>query len=319
MRGWLGSLQRTFYAWQYNGARAHFAKHPDQVAVVWNGLDGSRRAFIEGARDAGARTLVFELAPINGRITCDPVGVNNANSLPRQIDFYLDWAKKSGVNLSAWKDYRSKITQRQPSRTKQQRSEIAVEGRYLFAPLQVPGDSQLRLFGGNFRTVPDFIDALVAAAECLPDGWHLKVKEHPSAEDSFSNLIVGRSKKVILDNESDTFVLVQGSEGVVTVNSSVGLEAMFFDTPVVACGECFWAIDGVAVSAKDALDMKRLFASPDLMHYNDSARAALLSFLLEEYYLPLEQSQRDVSNAIRRRIRRVSKWSSTTDHLAYWS
>ncbi len=304
--GWLGGVQKTFYAWRYNGVRAYFERHPDHIAVVWNGLDGSRRAFIEGARDAGARTLIFELAPIKGRITCDPVGVNQANSLPRQIDFYLDWAKKSGVNLSAWKDYRFQITQRQPGRTKPQQSDSSVDGRYIFAPLQVPGDSQLRLFGGNFRTVPDFIDALVAAAEGLPEGWHLKIKEHPTAEVSFSDLIIGRSKKVVLDNQSDTFALVQGAEGVVTVNSSVGLEAMFFDKPVVACGECFWAIDGVAISAKSLPDLKGWFENPSLLGYDAEARAALLSYLLEEYYLPLDPIGRDVSEAIRRRIRKNS-------------
>ena len=65
-------LNRWLFALQYNGARAYFAAHPDAVAVCWNGLNGTRRAFMQGARHAGARLLFFELAPLPGRVTIDP-------------------------------------------------------------------------------------------------------------------------------------------------------------------------------------------------------------------------------------------------------
>ncbi|MBC7675855.1 MAG: hypothetical protein H7173_07330, partial [Rhodoferax sp.] len=93
------SIQQKIYGWQYNGSRAYFECHKDVVAVAWNGLNGSRRAFMEGARDAGARTLYFELAPFKGHITCDPQGVNQMNSLPRNIEYYRNWMSKMTVPL----------------------------------------------------------------------------------------------------------------------------------------------------------------------------------------------------------------------------
>ena len=66
---------------QYNGARRLFARHPGAVAVAWNGLGGSRQAFLLAARDAGLGTLACELAPFPGRITVDPRGVNAESSV----------------------------------------------------------------------------------------------------------------------------------------------------------------------------------------------------------------------------------------------
>ena len=280
----ISALQRLLYGWQYNGTRAYFERHKDTVGVAWNGLNGSRRAFMDGVRDAGARTLFFELAPFKDRITCDPVGVNQLNSLPREAGFYRDWMARSGLAADGWRSMREEITQRTPARDKPS-GDDAPTGPYLFVPLQVPGDSQLRLFGGQFKTVPDFIDALIVAAEALPEGWHLKIKEHPTADISYAHLITGKSARVVLDNVTDTFTQVAGSSGVVTVNSSVGLEAMFFDKPVVACGQCFWALTGVAMSASDAASLAGIFAEPEALQSDPATRGAFLSYLLEEYYV----------------------------------
>lgn len=289
LRGW---MQRRIYAWQYNGTRALLEKRPEAVAVVWNGLNGTRRAFAEAARDAGVRTLFFELAPFRGRVTCDPQGVNFANSLPREIGPYLDWATRSGVAPDSWKAERTRIRQRKSLRPAVVPSTDGwaggQTGPFLFAPLQVPGDSQLRLFGGAFRTVPDFIAALASGAEALPEGWHLRIKEHPTAEQSFAHLV--RGPRLVLDNSSDTFDLVAQSAGVVTVNSSVGLEAMFYDRPVIACGQCFWAIPGVAEIAADPSTMARQFAEAPRLGFDPAARAAFLNFLLGEYYIATDNS-----------------------------
>ena len=285
------NLQRKLYALQYNGSRYFFQHNPEAIGVAWNGLNGSRRAFMDGARDAGAKTLYFELSPFKGRVTCDPKGVNFANSLPRTIEPYLDWMASSDIDSQTWKKERSLISQRMPRRSREP-AEVpgAPDGPYLFAPLQVPGDSQLRLFGGEFRTVPDFLEALVAAADHLPKNWHLRIKEHPTAQQSFAHLITGRSERVFLDNVSDTFDLVAKSSGVVTVNSSVGLEAMFFDKPVVACGQCFWAIPGVALAATSVSELCQLMAKVNILSYDTTARNAFISFLMTIYYIMPDRS-----------------------------
>lgn len=271
---------------QYNGARRVFARQPQAVAVVWNGLNGSRRVFADGARDAGARVLLFERAPLPGRVTVDPLGVNFANHLPRDIGFYTDWFVASGLPPDGWRSLRRQIKARAPKDTNT--GDLTPSGLtdpFLFVPLQVEGDSQLRLFGGAFPTVKAFVQSLCAASLALPPGWHLRLKDHPSGAPLAAGIIAGHpGARIVLDNGTDTFAQVAASRGVITVNSSVGLEAMWFDKPVITCGQAFWALPGVALTAPDAAALQRLLQAPDALQFDPPARAALLSYLEAVYY-----------------------------------
>lgn len=152
-------------------------------------------------------------------------------------------------------------------------------------PLQVPGDSQLRLYGGAFKTVEQFVDAILNAARNCPDGWQVRIKEHPSAAPFVKDAIdAAGALNVVLDNVTDTFEQVRQARLVVTVNSSVGMEAMFFGKPVVACGDCFWAIEDIAASAKTPQALYNALANPDGVTYNAQARQAFLSYLDQCYY-----------------------------------
>ena len=99
------------------------------------------------------------------------------------------------------------------------------------------------MFGGEFRSVDVFVSSLASAASSLPDGWHLRLKEHPSTQVSVVEAVrAAGTSRIWLDNDTDTFEQVAASRGVVTVNSSVGIQAFYFDKPVVVCGQTFWSI-----------------------------------------------------------------------------
>jgi capsular polysaccharide export protein len=284
---------------QYAGCRAYFERTPNTVAVAWNGLNGTRRVFMDAAKDAGNRTLFFELAPFADRITIDPKGVNFANSLPRETAPYIAWAASSGANLQSWHGLRDTITQRQPA-TPHAGADIAPRRNapFIFVPLQVPGDSQLRLNGGAFKTVKQFVDTILDVAHNCPDGWQIRIKEHPSAEPFVKAAInASGASNVVLDNITDTFEQVKQSELVVTVNSSVGLEAMFFNKSVVACGDCFWAMEGIAASAKTPQDIADVLADPGTVTFNAQARQAFLSYLDQCYYPKLSVPEHAVITA----------------------
>ncbi len=270
---------------QYNGMRRYFKDHPGQVAVAWNGLNGSRRVFMDAAKDAGAQTLFFELSPFPGRITVDRKGVNNANALPRDAAPYLDWLAGSGCDPTAWRALGAAIKQRTPDQPPAPTAGLPpLTDPFIFVPLQVPGDSQLRLFGGAFKSVESFVQALVSAADHLPDGWHLRLKEHPSTPAFVAQMLRDVRAPIVLDNTSDTFAQVAASKGVATINSSVGLEAMFFDKPVIACGECFWAIPGMADRAPNPDALATMMTRADQWAFDADVRNAVLSFLDQVYY-----------------------------------
>ncbi|MFM2390143.1 MAG: hypothetical protein RLZZ437_1698 [Pseudomonadota bacterium] len=281
-------LKRQMIRGQYNWARDHFTENPDRVAVAWNGLTGSRMAFMAGARDAGAATLYAELAPFPGRITLDPAGVNAEGSVPQDPAFYAEWAGDDPARTGdAWRSMGAGLTAR-PSRRSDvgQGSDPLPNAPFLFCPLQVPDDSQVTLFAGWTGGMVGFLAALGQAAQQLPEGWHLRLKEHPSARQPLGALIAPlvATGRVVLDNDTDSFAQLVASRGVVTLNSSMGLQAFFHDKPVVVLGQAFWALPGVAMQVKGQVGLDAAFADPDALTFDAKARARFMNWLDQCYY-----------------------------------
>lgn len=264
---------------QYNGARQLFALHPAAVAVAWNGLGGSRQAFMLAAKDAGLATLYCELAPFPGRMTVDPLGVNADGSIPFMDLTHFDTSDR-------WRALGDTLTARTSRRADVGQAEGTPQGRYLFCPLQVPNDSQVTLFAGWTGGMDGFLHALTQAAPHLPEGWHLRLKEHPSAKTTLTAalqplLATGRA---ILDNATDSFTQLAAAHAVVTLNSSMGLQAFFHDKPVVTLGRAFFAHAPLVTPAPDQATLNAAFQSPAILTYDPTKRAQLMNWLDQVYY-----------------------------------
>ena len=264
---------------QYNGARRLFQRSPGAVAVVWNGLGGSRQAFVLAAQDAGLATLACELSPFPDRITVDPVGVNAESSV-----MTADYAGFEAGE--AWRAMGMGMTARASRRADVGQGEGRLEGRYLFCPLQVPSDSQVTLFAGWTGGMDGFLRALGQAALHLPQGWHLRLKEHPSARQSLAAALAPliATGRVVVDNATDSFAQIAGSAGVVTLNSSMGIQAFFHDKPVVVLGRAFFAQPGLVTLAQDQTTLNAAFAAADSLTYDATLRAKFMNWLDRVYY-----------------------------------
>ncbi len=271
---------------QYNGARRMFARHPGAVAVAWNGLGGSRLAFLLAARDCGSATLSCELAPVPNRITIDPIGVNAEGGVPLADD--TAWAGTDPARCGdGWRAMGRGLTARTSRRADVgQGASTLPDTPFLFCPLQVPSDSQVTLFSGWTGGMTGFLSALGQAAAHLPPGWHLRLKEHPSARQSLAEdlaplLATGR---VQLDNQTDSFAQLGESRGLVTLNSSMGLQAFFYDKPVVVVGRAFFARPGLCTPVAAQADLNAAFAAPDSLTFNPLCRATFMNWLDQVYY-----------------------------------
>ncbi len=272
------ALKSLLIRLQYNGARRLFARHPGAVAVAWNGLGGSRQAFLLAARDAGLGTLACELAPFPGRITVDPKGVNAESSVVGH-DFSAtpadnDW-RAIGTTLTARPSRRADVGQTTAQ---------LPDTQFLFCPLQVPTDSQVTLFAGWTGGMDGFLAALTEGAAKLPKGWHLRIKEHPSARTPLDLAPLLATGRIILDNQTDSFAQLQASKGVVTLNSSMGLQAFFHDKPVITLGRAFFARQGLVEVAGDQVQLNHLFASPHTLTFDPTQRARFMTWLDRHYY-----------------------------------
>ena len=121
-------------------------------------------------------------------------------------------------------------------------------GRFLYFPLHVVDDYKIA------RVIPHLSDQLGvvrALAAAAPAGVEVVVKEHP--------LSIGRNDLSLLRALRDTpnvrvvhpevssHDLIRDADGVVVLSSTVGLEALLYERPVLTLGEPFYAGYGVTV------------------------------------------------------------------------
>lgn len=279
-------LKAALLGLQYNWLRRRFEADPELVVCVCNFLKGVRQIFADAALHAGNKRLFFELGPLPGTMTVDPNGVNAMNSLARAGAPYVQWQRESGVEAGAWRSLHADLRARKRTAGEPVLASGRGEGPFVFVPLQVPGDSQLVTFGGAYRAVEDFVGILVRAVDALPEGWHLRLKHHPSSAQRFDGLVPADLKgwRVIFDDEADTFDLVQRSRAVLTVNSSVGLESFFFDKPVLAGGEAFWNFAPLGHPVPDLPALREAFSQIEAVTFDLDVRDAFMNYLVQVYF-----------------------------------
>lgn len=125
-------------------------------------------------------------------------------------------------------------------------------GRYFFVPLQVHCDFQLR--HSPYGDVTEFIDdVLERFAEHADPSHHLLFKHHPMDRPfrEYSELFAERAKRTGLHerlhyvHDLHLPTLLKHARGTITINSTVGLQSAYHDTPVITLGTAVYDMPGL--------------------------------------------------------------------------
>ncbi|WP_251978012.1 capsular polysaccharide export protein, LipB/KpsS family [Salinicola avicenniae] len=117
---------------------------------------------------------------------------------------------------------------------------MAWDTPYLFFPMQVSTDAQIILNYHKESVIDGLKDAIAMARE---KGLKLVIKPHPAEINQAIPSILSRLRDehgFLIVNEN-TFQLLDKAAEVVTINSTVGLEARLLDKPVTFLGNTFYA------------------------------------------------------------------------------
>jgi capsular polysaccharide export protein len=123
----------------------------------------------------------------------------------------------------------------------------ALPERFLFFPLQVRQDSQLTVHSPVYGPRLDLaIEDLVAALAEVAPGLQLVVKLHPAdrTKTDYDPLIT-RFPDVVWIGSGDVRDILRTAAAVVTVNSTVGVEGLVFNKPVVVLGDAVYGFDAL--------------------------------------------------------------------------
>ncbi|MBM7652579.1 capsular polysaccharide export protein, LipB/KpsS family [Neobacillus cucumis] len=151
---------------------------------------------------------------------------------------------------------------------------IDLPDEYVFVPFQVSRDTQIFYNSPNIETMEGLLDYVYSAVLKFnkENNRHLKVivKEHPEdmsrnnykdLKDRYKNI-----NEVIFLEKCNVKELIKKSEAVITINSTVGIEALTKNKRVLTLGEALYNIAGVVHKVNDPknlhLDLQKALSTP---------------------------------------------------------
>lgn len=277
---------------QWFGLLDLFERKSVEAVMVWNGYRGRRGLLVEAAKSRDIPVVFFERCAYPGFVQAERDGVNaGARNLNSQA--WMDQVADDAIGR--W--FRASQRQRRgvnPFALATRPAEN-LPTRFLYCPLQVAADTQLSVFGGWVPDMPAFLVNLVKASEALPRDMKLVLRAHPSCrvgQQSALHLALTNPQVQVVEGGTSA-ELLQKCEGVVTVNSSVGLEAFAYDKPVITLGDSFYDGPGLTEHAGDLAALKALFRQIDTLSFDAEQRMKFLTWLREDGFKRWPRNTRD--------------------------
>ncbi|QQA42054.1 nitrogen fixation protein FixF [Pelagovum pacificum] len=209
---------------------------PDAIALVHNGFNLPDSALADVA--GPGRRIFLENGYFRGTVQADPQGINADNTLPRDPDFYRAYQP----------DERPLDLVPSVRVSKHGKDEVdALPGTYVFVPFQVESDSQITRQSPWIADMMAFHAELARLADRLP-ALTFVVKEHPNTRRLVKPRVTPHPR-VLFRNGADTAALIAGASRVMTINSTVGIEALAVGKPVLVLGEACYGIEGLVQRA----------------------------------------------------------------------
>ncbi|MBB3612595.1 hypothetical protein [Rhizobium sp. BK602] len=261
---------RTVLTFGVNGAVAAYAKE-NNISHVSLELGPTRQPFVETGH-------------------CDPFGVNGDSVLSKLPSNFLlpkleseDWldtfVARSGINVPKIPEIVEQMMERGAKRV-------------ALIPLQLADDANFLLHAEQYTSFRDFLVEVIPAL--VASGWACLIRPHPFANKSAyteadNNLCrewcdAQESEWIVwYDNEltqTEKLGLLAGVDAVVTVNSSVGFEAMLMGTTTVTMGRASFVLPAHMPTLED------LQSGGDLERFRDLQRR-LVAFNLFHHQVPI--------------------------------
>jgi len=123
--------------------------------------------------------------------------------------------------------------------------------KYVFYPLHVPNEAQITVIAPQYA---DQVHTIENISRSLPAGYQLYVKEHPNLVGGTPIVDLKDITKLpnvkLLSPFESSLKITEASDCVVTINSTVGWEAMLLDKPAINLGRAFYETSGLTYSIR---------------------------------------------------------------------
>lgn len=296
-----------------------FIEHEKIDALfVWNGTAPEESTAAALASDHEIPILFGENGYLPNTIQIDPQGINNAASIKQHIykgleNLHIDPQTHSElhqrINLlhsgAKWITRKPKVKAKLVSRIAAELRNFSLDKirrslginkgipdvatlpkDYIFLPFQVEGDSQLTihspLVGANMER---FLEVCHSTVQAVMPEYKLVVKLHPEnlKRIDYSPLTKKYPDVVILKGGS-VCELIEKSQAVITINSTVGFEALTYYKPVITLGNCIYNVPGVVHHAENLEQLPALIKAALTQPVARARIDDLLYYLYANYF-----------------------------------
>jgi capsular polysaccharide export protein len=163
---------------------------------------------------------------------------------------------------------------------------VPLPPRYIFIPFQVEADSQLILYSPLVgRNMDRFLSLCLDAARQVAPDCKLLVKLHPANLGQIDyGPLVKKYPDVLFQKGGSSSLLIESSQAVITVNSTVGFEALTYYKPVLTLGESLYNVAGVVYHVEAEGELPGLLAQALSQPVDRERIDRLLYYLFDDYF-----------------------------------
>lgn len=271
-----------FICWGENGAVSKFCKKYSLTKIAME-LGCSRPPFFN--------SIVLDTCGTNGNSTVSQIDIKDIGDIVNNVPMSCHEALltySDTIEARPYEQFFSPIN-------KNICNTFSKKKKYVFFPLQLYDDANLLLFS-NFKNIQDVVLNIVPLL--VENGYTVIIKHHPGVKQRPNAYIENELAQAILDpwkehiiwcDSKDTYLnatLFQLADFMVTVNSSTGFEALYFDKLVVPLCKAVYAPYGAFPSLEQVL--KGNFDIKEYMYHI----AILRKFFFEAYLFPFSMMSR---------------------------
>ena len=251
--------------------------------LVWNGGKYRQRIALEIAKLNNIKPIFFENGLLPNRLVLDNKGINADNSVPREREFF--------ENYSNLLELPKQLIPRRAKNQKKFSVEVKpLPQEFIFVPFQVDSDTQIITNSKWIKNMRELFTLIVKISKNT--NYYFVIKEHPSSSRDYPDLhqVAEESEYISFANGYETQELIQKSCGVITINSTVGIESLLFKKRVIVLGDAFYRIDGITKSVNSENELLEILNSFDSWVINDNLIDNFLKYLYYDYLIPKDEN-----------------------------
>lgn len=276
----------------------------NRVAIVFNGYLAPNALLQLAAEKLNMRILFVENGFYPKTMQCDISGINALSTLPRDSRFY-DQLDEQLVGNTWPKSFETRKSKLKPSNAKQNK----LPETYTFVPFQVPSDMQVLALSPWIGDMVHLYNEIAKLAVRYPNE-NFVIKEHPSFPLSIIES-VEQHPNIHFCNHAETKQLIEASKAVITINSTVGLEALTLGKKVITLGDAHYAIDDVVLEANCSETLAMQFQALENWQPNIERRDNFVRFVYGQFLLPtsIKEPAANLANMLADRASQVDQYS----------